>query len=312
MNLSILAAKVLVLLLPESMLGFVYKLLVGKESISLCLHRVTRQRSKFNPYPPTTIEESKLDKIIEHSLPIHKKTGSYFTLSFDDGYKDALEYYLKNKQQYSGAEWQFYICPIKSKVRSGFTWDFYEKSCEEGALHEDFSHFLKKIQAMNDNQRESLLKDLGNDSRFLLAQPYEWKQISQDQNVILGNHSNFHLSFADLNEKNMLHEIEESIRDFNDLFGETQHFAFPYGTPYIRFTKRNVQALREKSNYIIWSTAEYSYQKKERSLGNVMPRIVVDGTLEWQEVFMYIAVRSTITRVIRVLRRKKSFHKEWN
>jgi hypothetical protein len=96
-------------------------------------------------------------------------------------------------------------------------------------------------------------------------------------------------------------EYERSFSDFDRLFGQQRHFAFPFGTPGLEFNAGHVEALRRMNDWIIWSTERRPYSADERRPGAVLPRYPINCAWSYKQTGAWIAAlalkfRGTDTR----------------
>lgn len=221
---------------------------VGPNMVALCLHRVTTERRSTEPYPANTFIEKQLVELIEILYGFLGK--DQLVITFDDGYPDAVQFVETFAPRFSQAQFILFVCPRKLAQKAGFRWDLVEYKNEPASN-------LKKIGHSQDIATENSRAELRKvylDPRFTLATVESLQAVARLPNVELGNHSNCHFNFARLPKHSWRTEVADSFADFYQLFGPTQHFAFPFGKPAMHFTPEQALYIRETYNVKVWST----------------------------------------------------------
>lgn len=219
----------------------------GKD-VALCLHRVAEERRSSDPYPDNTFLERDLVALLDLLYEVLPK-GS-LTITFDDGYEDATQFIDTYASRYQEAKFLVFICPEKIAEQAGFRWDLYE------AVGGDFAAVLgSKQQISGENQRLDL-KGIAADPRFQLSSVPGLVALTRHRNVSLGNHSNCHFNFARLASDDWQQELKRSFADFRALFGSTEDFAFPFGTPGSQFSAEQAEFIKRHYGVRVWSTGK--------------------------------------------------------
>jgi peptidoglycan/xylan/chitin deacetylase (PgdA/CDA1 family) len=259
------------------------------------MHRVSEQRRPTDAQPYLTIAPQELDALIELMLSARPDgEQGWLTVTFDDGYEDALEYVRSRAERFPKVEFLFFVCPEKSKERVGFRWDLEEEKAK--AAQAEALRVLDSLDVTAENRRPEL-RGLSDRSEYKLADLEALKALKDHENVDLGNHTNCHFKQTHLSEEQARTEYERSKQIFDRLFGEQRHFAFPFGTPGHEFDASHVRLLREQGRFLIWSTERRPYKPNERHEGAVLPRFPVNGTWSHRSIAAWIAARSLIYRL---------------
>lgn len=305
-------SKMLAYVCWDGLIAKIYGLCLGKQDLALCLHRVCETRRTTDPYPANTIEKAKLLHMLSLVSAFHRQGPSRLTLSFDDGYADAVEFVRTEAPRYPQIEWIVFICPIKSEKRIGFRWDRFEL-----AQHGDQDAVLRRVKSQMDPgsfppsiQGESLYQhinkglDPGLDAidpslrifpdldPFRLSSLAELKALLEIPAVRLGNHSNTHLRLSTLSDSQANREIQDSLAAMQRLFAPTQDFAIPFGTPARDYLPPHIELLRRNGVRSIWTTYSAPFWPRESRAGAVLPRFVIIGTWSYKRILLYIALTS--------------------
>jgi hypothetical protein len=259
------------LLVPPKDVWRIFEMAVKSLNVAMCLHRVSATRKS-----ELTISAQELDRFLEKATSLRHEHGQWLTLSFDDGYADAAEYIETRAPRFPQVEWLLMVCPEKAERQAGFRWDLpNEDRHERDVLHENQRPDLHEIAT----HRESRLATL-EECRHLAALP----------NAHLGNHTNCHFRALDLSFEQSARELRSSHENFRRLFGEVRHFAFPFGMPERDFDARHVEVLRERGDFLIWTTARRPYHPEDRKPGAVLPRFPVIGTWTAEQIAFWMAL----------------------
>lgn len=235
-------------IVPVSLYRSVLQRGVGPHMVALCLHRVATERRSTEPYPANTFIEKQLLELIEILDGFLGK--DQLVITFDDGYPDAVQFVETYAPRFVNARFILFVCPRKLTQKTGFRWDLVEY------LNEPVAN-LRRIGDRQDIAVENSRADLRKvyqDPRFTLSTVEALQTVARLPNVELGNHSNCHFNFARLAKHLWRAEIAASFADFDQLFGPTQHFAFPFGKPTLHFTPEQALFIRETYNVKVWST----------------------------------------------------------
>lgn len=216
--------------------------------VTLCLHRVADRHRPTDPYPANTFVESELLVLLDL---LYHQLGSRLVVTFDDGYLDAIEFVASYAGRYPLAEFILFLCPEKLIQKRGYRWDLVELRNQPAA---QLAHIHTALDIRTENQRSDL-QEVYQDPRFALASVARIGQVAQLANVKLGNHSNCHFNFAKLSTKDWQQELHNSFKLFEQHFGKTEHFAFPFGTPLRQFLPEQAKFIKECYGVKVWSTA---------------------------------------------------------
>ncbi|HVP69289.1 MAG TPA: polysaccharide deacetylase family protein [Anaeromyxobacteraceae bacterium] len=248
---------------------------LGDLRVALCLHRVgPALDGSF--LPAATIEAGKLDTLVELMLASRRGRDPWLTLTFDDGYADAVEYVASRAARYPDVEFVVFACPEKAEKRAGFRWDLVDRDARQGGdLEESWRrHMGRPLDILAENDREEL-RAVAALPEYRLATLAELAALRSLPNVALGNHTNCHFKASDLAPDELAREVERSEADFARLLGAPAHFAFPYGWPFLDAERVALVAARTAAP--IWSTTRRPYPARERHGRGALPRFVVDG-----------------------------------
>lgn len=220
----------------------------GDNMVALCLHRVAEQHRRTDPYPANTFVEGQLLELLDL---LYGQLGSRLIITFDDGYLDAIEFVETHSARYPKAEFILFLCPEKLVSKRGYRWDLVELRDQPKS---QLAHIHSNLDIRTENQRLDL-EEVYRDSRFSLASVKRIVQVGRLANVSLGNHSNCHFNFAKLSQKDWQLELHNSFNLFEQHFGKTEHFAFPFGTPVSQFLPEQARFIEECYGVKVWSTA---------------------------------------------------------
>jgi hypothetical protein len=264
-------------------------------AVALCLHRVAPRGTAPSDM---VIEDSELDSLLELLSECTVRMAGPLTVSFDDGYADAARYVESRASRFPNVEWLYFVCPEKLVRRAGFRWDL-------GASTPEVDVFGSPFDVAAENRRTDLsgLADR-EDVRLLTVE--ECRDL-RDTGVVLGNHTNCHFKHAVMTSEASREDIRTSSRDFERLFGKTEHFAFPFGTPGYQFLDEHVEQVREAGYSFIWSTEPRPYAPEERFHGAVLPRFPVFGRWSASKIALFVALWAFKWQVVR---RGRALHLE--
>jgi peptidoglycan/xylan/chitin deacetylase (PgdA/CDA1 family) len=266
-------------LFPEQQIWAFFESAVADLSISLCLHHVSR-RSRDE----LTISASELDAFVDRASRIDHRGGRpWLTVSFDDGYEDAWHYVMTRARRFRSVEWLLFVCPTKAEKQSGFRWDL--------EIDDDVSPRDLELE----NQRPDL-RSIVRLSDSHLATVEQCRLLQLHDNAHLGNHTNCHFRSTSLPPEQAAAELLQSHADFQRIFGEERHFAFPFGGYGVDFDESHVEVLRRASDALIWSTIGRPHHSSHRTPGAVLPRFAVDGRWSASQIAFWIALRSLHAR----------------
>jgi peptidoglycan/xylan/chitin deacetylase (PgdA/CDA1 family) len=235
--------------------------------VAMCLHRVGGGSSGILPMWENVIDEDELDQLIGILVASRPAAGApWLTVCFDDGYADAGRYIETRREKFAKVTWIVFVCPAKLKRRAGFRWDLGKGTYE--------AVFGPPLDVRTENDRPELLA-LGDRSDCRLLTIDECREMARLPNVVLGNHTNSHLKQTELSLEDARYDMETSHREFEELFGKTDHFAFPFGTPQKEFGDEHVRLAKELGYRYIWSIDRRPYFPEEQG---VLPRYPIFGT----------------------------------
>ena len=196
-------------------------------------------------------------------------------ITFDDGYAMAAEILNEIAPRYPTAKFVFFICPEKTSAQVGFRWDAWERQNDLDGPVARFNEFAGAPVTPDENRRTDLLETAA-DPRFRLATVSECLALEEHPNVQLGNHSNRHIELSTMSAEDAAAEIRESAAHFAEIFGSTEHFAFPYGTPGVSYDEDHVALLRSLGYRYLWSTRPLGFDPADMTR-IIIPRIPVSG-----------------------------------
>ncbi|MFW6369212.1 MAG: hypothetical protein ACOC0J_01365 [Myxococcota bacterium] len=279
-------------LLPEWLSASLLERWGSGMDVALCFHRVLSQRRAGDPLPSQTISPEILDGFLEIARRARDRGQGpeRLTLTFDDGYRDAVDYVASRAPLYPEIEWLVFVCPEKLVSRAGYRWDLWEVTPSTRRRPLELEGIREETHPALENRRPEL-RALGDSPDFVLASVESCLALLEHPNVALGNHSNSHLALALLDEETSRREIEESTRGFEELFGQCRHFAFPFGVPGLDFGTREVEVLRRCApGAVLWSSEHRPYHPPERCSGAVLPRIAVRGDWSAKTLATWVAL----------------------
>lgn len=289
--------------LPASTLASLFWRIAGERHLALCLHRVhddARREGEMQPW--LSIDARTLDALVEALATARPPEAGRLTLTFDDGYRDAWSYVESRAPRYPDVEFLFFICTEKIVERRGFRWDSYELR-RESASWTALQRYLLAPMAPLEESAAAELAGLADHPRFALATVEECERLRRFPNVRLGNHSDHHLCMSSLSLDDLRLEVRRSVESFQAVFGATDDFAFPYGTPGLHFEPAHARVVAEESGCVLWSTEPRPFTSKERTPGNVVPRVPVLGTWTMTELLAGLVTAALKARAGRGRRR---------
>ncbi len=284
--------------LPPSALAKLFWRIAGERSVALCLHRVhddVRREGELQPW--LSIDVRTLDGLVDVLASTRRGRSGQLSLTFDDGYLDALRYVESRAPRYPDVEFLFFVCAEKTVRRRGFRWDSYELRRESTSWSALQRYLLAPVAAEEDGVAPDLA-GLADHPQFALAGVEECKRIAKLPNVQLGNHSDHHLCAASMTLDELRLEVRGSVESFRAVFGAAENFAFPFGTPGLHFGATHARIVAEESRAVLWSTEALPYARGERTRGSVVPRVPVLGTWTLTEI-----LGSMVTSALRSLTR---------
>jgi hypothetical protein len=277
--------------------------------LTLYLHRVGASRP-YDPNPGLSVDAAVIDDVIAFLLDALPSTR--LTVSFDDGYADAIAYVESRAQRFSRADYLISICPQKLERRAGFRWDWLETLREQGATVADYDAFIYAhydVATENDRPELRRLADL---PQFRLATVEEVRAVARQPNVRLANHTNCHLPLRALSAAEAARELSDSTADFRRLFGDAaRDFTFPCGWPGRHFDASHVQLLRMLGLERLHTTRESPYSPNILQPGVVLPRVQLLGTWTRQQMLTWILRRALVFRLRSMTDRRPASAREF-
>jgi len=213
-----------------------------------------------------------------------RNEDGWLTISFDDGYRDAAEYVTSRCSRWPSVRWLVFVCPRKLAARAGFRWDL-----PEGAANRD--PFAGAYDVSAENLRSDL-RGLADAPECQLASVEECRRLAELSGVTLGNHTNCHFRQTGLSLADARQDLLESKAEFEQLFGQTCEFAFPFGTPRSEFTEEHVALAGEAGYAHIWSTEPRPHATADLGSGRALPRIAIFGDWPMKKTAAYLALRA--------------------
>jgi hypothetical protein len=249
--------------------------------VALCLHRVDDGGRGASPAMETVIPPSELDQLLGILVASRPSAATpWVMVCFDDGYADAAEYVESRLARFPQVKWFFFVCPEKLKKRAGFRWDLRAVASGE-AMGPPFD-------VRRENDRVDL-RELGDRPDCRLMTIEECRKLALHPNVVLGNHTNCHFKQTQISLDDSRYDLETSCREFEELFGRTEHFAFPFGTPQKEFSDEHARLAKALGYQCVWSVDRRPYFPEEQG---VLPRFPIFGTWPATKTALAILLQS--------------------
>jgi hypothetical protein len=285
--------------LSADALARIFWSLAGDAGVGLALHRVHVGRRRHGELMPwLSIAAQELDDLVEVLTSTRPRTaGAPLTVSFDDGYLDAVDYVRSRAARRGDVEWLVNVCPEKILHRVGFRWDAYERLGGQRTLAA-MRRFVERVGHIDVENQRAELRGLADHSDFALATREMCVELRRMPNVHLGDHSNVHLPAKDLGEDDLRREARRSRSLFEELFGEVEHYALPFGTRGRHWTERERAVLAEEHDTLLWSTEPRPYAPADRTRGAMLPRFSIVGTWTLQQT-LGVMITSTLRARLR-------------
>jgi hypothetical protein len=234
--------------------------------VAICLHRVDDGSRGASTAMETVIHPNELDQLLGILIASRPSAATpWLMVCFDDGYADAAEYVESRLARFPGVRWVFFVCPEKLKKRAGFRWDLQASEAEVMA---------PPFDVRTENDRADL-RALGDRPDCRLMTIEECRKMALHPSVTLGNHTNCHFMQTQIPLDDSRYDMEVSRREFEELFGRTDHFAFPFGTPQKEFGEEHVRLAKGLGYKYVWSVDRRPYLPEEQG---VLPRYPIFGT----------------------------------
>jgi hypothetical protein len=286
-------------LIPDSVMRRLARRSLGGLEVYLCLHRVRFTSQPNSNLQDTEISAAELDRLLMLlGCDASDSAAPKVTATFDDGYADAVEYVKTRHATFPNINWMFFVCPTKTRDRVGFRWDL---ASPELPMDAQFAVALEN--------RRPELQGLADETRCQLATVAQLREVAALPRVSLGNHSNCHFPLAALDAESSAREIRESRRDFQELFGESSLFAFPFGVERMHFGPEHVAVLKSEGYGRLFSVEPRPVQAGVRQPFEVVPRFAVMGTWPSSKTALYIslvALREKLKNLSATTRSKKA------
>lgn len=286
-------------IIPDRALREFARLSLAGFTVHLCLHRVLFSPRGGSHLRNTEITAVELDRLLTLlGGDAAADTPPAITASFDDGYADAVEYVRTRHSRFPNLNWEFFICPAKTRDRVGFRWD-----------RADTTQVIEEPFSVEQENRRADLSGLADRADCRLATVEQLRELVLLPRVALGNHTNCHFPLAQLDVTNCAREIHESRRDFAQLFGETRMFAFPFGVEGMHFGPEHVEMLTAEGYSRLYSVEPRPIRREAAQCSGVIPRFAVMGTWPSSRTALYIslvALREKVKHGLRALRRERS------
>lgn len=260
---------------------------VGDARLALCMHRVGEYDGS-RVRADVTCPADTLDAIVTALLDTRSaKREPWLTVTFDDGYLDAVEYVRSRAPRFPSVEWIVFVCPEKAELGAGFRWDVPGASAgaARGAMNPDTENHCPQLRAA------------GQASDTRVATTMELRRLLAIPNAALGNHTNTHALQVRLSSVQADAEYARSIADFERLFGPQRHFAYPFGTPQHEVTEQHVRLLWTHGDFDVWTTEPRPYTSAERARGAPLPRYSPSGRWSASGVMLWIAAHALRRRL---------------
>ena len=279
---------------PRRVLRGALSAALGDLRAALCLHRVGEPPAGAF-LPQMTMPAGQVDELVELLLGSRPGGDRWLSVTFDDGYADAVEYVASRSGRYPEVEFLVFACPEKAERRAGFRWDLVDRDVRGGRQLEEawIAHMERPRDVLTENSRDEL-RALAALPEYRLAALEDLRGIARMPNVALGNHTNCHFKASELSPEQFVVEVERSEADFARLFGASGHFAFPYGWPL--FDGGHVAAIEARTRGLVWSTTRRPYRAAERRARALLPRFPVDGRWGARGAAAWIAGRAAAFR----------------
>ena len=274
-------------LVPPRVLHRCARWALADRQVALCLHRVGGRLSPApDAAPGLFIPGHVLDEVIRRARGIGGERR-WLTLSFDDGYRDAVRYVTLRAAQHPEIDWRVFVCPDKARRQSGFRWD--------AGLNPLASLPCDTVELIGENERPELLR-AGSDPTTAVASLEELRSLWERDASTVGNHTNSHLPLAGLPPELATLELEASVACFEREVGPSRSFAFPFGTPGVYWGPEHASHLSSLGLEEIWSVQSRTFGAKERSCGAVLPRFPVDGRDSAHTILSLVVARASLER----------------
>lgn len=278
-------------LLPAAVIERWARLVLRDRHVALCLHRVDAVPAGGVTSAPAglSVPAAVLDDLLVRAARIGGGRR-WLTLSFDDGYDDAVRYVHDRAVSHPEIDWRAFVCPDKALRHSGFRWD---------AGLDPFAPLPGDVEGLaGENGRAELLA-AGAEAATALATVGELRALARDVPSAVGNHTNVHLPLAAMAPPLAEAELTRSTDAFEHLLGPCRSFAFPFGTPGVYWRPEHAAQLAARGVEEIWSVESRTFAAQDRVPGAVLPRFPVDGRDDAKTILALVAARATAERIRR-------------
>jgi peptidoglycan/xylan/chitin deacetylase (PgdA/CDA1 family) len=282
--------------LPAGLLRALLRVSLGTRNLALMFHRV-RLTHPGDVNSALSIGEGDLDATLNFLLAAFPgRTGRWLSVTFDDGYADAVAYVESRAHRYPAIDFILFVCPEKIEQGAAFRWDLAEALRQTGEGPRRIAEVFQAPQDVDTENAREDLRRVAADPQFRLATAEGLRALSEIPNVSIGNHTNCHFELSKLPPDQARLELERSRVSFERLFGRQRHFAFPFGHGF--FDDSHIRLLRAAGDSVLWGTGQSTYVPTRRAIGALLPRVGIDGPSEPRGAIAVIAARSLATRVL--------------
>ena len=272
--------------LPLSVCARIFAAAVGQARVALCMHRIGIHGGPPGQ-PHVTCRPETLDALIRALLASRPSAAEpWLTVSFDDGYLDAVDYVRSRAREFPTVEWLLFVCPEKAEKGAGYRWDV--PGAPPGWAKD-------AMDPATENRRAELLA-AGRHDGSRVATVSEVRDVLATDDASAGNHTNAHALQVRLSREQAAGEYSRSTADFERLFGPQRHFAFPFGTPHHEVTREHLELLWRRGEFHVWTTERRPYTREERTAGAPLPRFSPDGRWGAGGIALWIAAHALLWR----------------
>ena len=285
----------------EKIIAYYKKKNIDIVSLDEVYHRIT-SKGKPRRFVTFTFDDGYVDNLT-HALPVFEKYDTPFSVFVTTGYIDKTAFL-----------WWYLLEEIMLKQNSiNFKFknqEFRYKTTTEKEKKTAFANIKTLIlECSNLKDYNVLMKDILKDSG---VEPYELnekliltakqtKEFSQHPLVTLGAHTLNHLALSEIREKDVLNEIQGSMKRLKEITGQTvKYFAYPYGTA-VEAGDREFELAGKCNLKMAFTTDKKNISNKQsRNLFSI-PRIGINPRMSLTHIDLYMSGFSVATDNIRAL-----------